>query len=820
MMSSLYFLPLFSLLISSISPLIAQQQQAHILSSFSTSDSPWSPAMNQTLVSTNSTFAAGFRPLPTSPQLYIFSVWCLGSRDKTIIWSLNGTISSPVNQSSSLVITPAGILQLNDSTGNNLWQPTAFGDPKQTELVLGEDGNLVFGNWSSFNYPTDTVLSNQMFDGRTLVSQNGKYQFTNNQFLVFNSSDRYYAYAQIEKLNSDGAFTIMNSGWQPVTADLGSVRLRRMTLDNDGNLRVYSLRSRSGTWRIVWQVIQELCTINGVCGPNYICMPNGTISTFCVCPSGFEEQNGICQRRIPLTPADSKFLRLDFVTFHDDQYLQAPNFTSCKDGCLANSNCLAYAVQFNGQKFCMHYQSLLYGYWSPGPEVTTFLRVSNSETAISNFTGMTSKVNTSCTTLISLPVPPNQSQTTTRNIAILTTIFFIEFIVGFLCFWAFLKQYLKYQDMAWTLGSEFLPTGGPKRFSYAELKAATNDFSNIIGQGGFGIVYKGELPDHRTIAVKCLKDVTGGETEFWGEIITIARMHHLNLIRVWGFCVEKSHRMLVYEYIPNGSLAKYLFPASFIETSQGKSYSSDSSNSTNYNSINSSSTEGIQLMPVNNSINSSSTESTQLRPLLDWNVRYRIALGIARAIAYLHEECLEWVLHCDIKPENILLGDDFCPKVTDFGVSKLQKKEDKVAMSRIHGTRGYLAPEWVTREPITAKADVYSFGMVLLEIVSGMRNFESCESSVGSEEWYFPKWAFEKVYEEMKVESFIDRRIKRCYDSQVHFELVDRMVKTAMWCLQDRSELRPSMGKVTKMLEGSVEIIEPPKPTIFYLRDE
>ncbi|KAJ4960802.1 hypothetical protein NE237_020712 [Protea cynaroides] len=803
-MSTLYFLPLISLLISSISPLIAQQQQQeHKLSSFSTSDSPWSPAMNQTLVSTNSTFAAGFRSLPTSPQLYIFSVWCLGSRDKTIIWSLNGTITSPVNQSSSLVITPAGILQLNDSTGNNLWQPTAFGDPKQTKLVLGEDGNLVFGNWSSFNYPTDTVLSNQAFDGRILVSKNGKYLFRNNQDLVFNSSNVYETYSpgQIGRLNSNGTFTIINSGSVPVMADLGSVRLRRMTLDNDGNLRVYSLRSRSGTWRIVWQVIQELCTINGVCGPNYICMPNGTISTFCVCPSGFEEQNGICQRRIPLTPADSKFLRLDFVTFHADQYLQASNFTSCKDGCLANSSCLAYAVQFDGQKFCMHYQSLLYGYWSPGPEVTTFLRVSNSETAISNFTGMTSKVNTICTTVISLPVPPDQSQTTARNIAILTTVYFIEFIVGFFCFWAFLKKYLKYQDMAWTLGLELQPTGGPKRFSYAELKAATNDFSNIIGQGGFGTVYKGELPDHRTIAVKCLKDVTGGETEFWGEIIIIARMHHLNLIRVWGFCVEKSHRMLVYEYIPNGSLANYLFPAYSVETSQEKCISNSSSSNNK------------------NSISSTNSDKTQSRSLLDWNIRYRIALGVARAIAYLHEECLEWVLHCDIKPENILLGDDFCPKVSDFGLSKLGKKEDKVAMSRIHGTRGYLAPEWVTNEPITAKADVYSFGMVLLEIVSGMRNFNFRDSSNGSEEWYFPRWAFEKVYEEMKVESLLDRRIKHCYDSQVHLELVDRMVKTAMWCLQDRPELRPSMGKVTKMLEGSVEIIDPPKPTIFYLRD-
>ncbi|XP_042499671.1 G-type lectin S-receptor-like serine/threonine-protein kinase At1g34300 [Macadamia integrifolia] len=815
---------LFSILIFSLSPLTAQQQQQK-LSYFSISNSPWSPAMNQTLVSSNSTFAAGFRPLTTSPYLYIFAVWFLYGIDKTVIWSLNGTTSSPVDQSSSLVITPAGILQLNDSTGHNLWQPTAFGDPKQTKLVLGEDGNLVFGNWSSFNYPTDTILPNQTIDGMILVSKNGKYMFRNNQDLVFNSSNVYMTLSPaIGIMHSLGTITMKNSDHSYVMADLGDLRLRRLTLDNDGNLRAYSLRPVSGTWMIVWQAIQELCTIHGTCGPNYVCMSNGSNSTFCVCPPGFEVQTGvvgeqICERRIPITPKDSKFLRLDFVSFIGGQYLQAPNFTSCEDGCVANSSCIAYAVQFNGNHYCIHHQRLHYGYWSPYPQVTTFLRISNSETNISNnFTGMTTKVDTICPTLISLPVPPNRSQTTTRNIIILSSVFSIEFIVCFLSFWAFLNKYRKYQDMAWSLGLELLPAGGPKRFSYAELKTATNNFSTIIGQGGFGIVYKGELPDHRSIAVKRLKKVTGAETEFWGEITIIARMHHLNLVRVWGFCVEKDHKMLVYEYIPNGSLAKYLFPAhspAIPESGQGRSsrdLPSNSNTTTNSDSFSSSNCiENIPLKPLLDR-----TEKTQLRPLLDWDVRYRIALGIARAIAYLHEECLEWVLHCDIKPENILLGDDFCPKVSDFGLSKLTKKEEMVAMSRIHGTRGYLAPEWVTREqPITAKADVYSFGMVLLEIVSGSRNFQSRESL--SEDWYFPRWAYEKVYEEKMVEDLLDKTIIHCYDIKVHIEFVDRMVKTAIWCLQERPDLRPSMGKVAKMLEGTVEITEPPKPTIFYL---
>lgn len=208
------------------------------------------------------------------------------------------------------------------------------------------------------------------------------------------------------------------------------------------------------------------------------------------------------------------------------------------------------------------------------------------------------------------------------------------------------------------------------------------------------------------------------------------------------------------------------------------------------------------------------------KPLLDWNIRYRIALGVARAIAYLHEECLEWVLHCDIKPENILLGDDFCPKISDFGLAKLKKKEAMVSLSRIRGTRGYMAPEWVKTDTITPKADVYSFGMVLLEIVTGVRNHVNQGSKLESEDWYFPTWAFEKVFKEMRVEDILDSHIKHCYNSRAHFDMVDRMVKTAMWCLQDRAEMRPSMGKVAKMLEGTVEITEPKKPTIFYLVDD
>ncbi|XP_077241152.1 G-type lectin S-receptor-like serine/threonine-protein kinase At5g24080 [Tasmannia lanceolata] len=798
-MASSPFLPLFLLFLSHLSSTSSQK----LLSNFSIANSPWRPNQRQILISPYSTFASGFRTLPSSPNLYIFAIWYRNSSDQTIIWSSNP--QNPINRSALLTISPSGVLSLNDSTSGNLLRGNPAGKSNSSsELILTENGNLVFHLWSSFNFPTDTILPTQPFNPNqttTLISRRnsnsysfGKFEFRNSKSLVFNSTDNYWTSDfTFKNFTVDGTITKDNAG-VVISADRGAARLRRLTLDVDGNLRIYSLDPSSRTWTMVWQAIQNLCEIHGSCGPNYVCQSNGSNTTTCICPAGFRRnENGDCVRKIPLSTNlfNSKFLRLDFVNFSggsNQTDLKPTNISICQSTCLTNPNCLGFAYKYDGTQYCVHQIDRLFnGYWAPGTGVAFFLRVHQSESDVSNFTGMTSMLDTVCPVQISLPLPPKQSNTTTRNLAIICSLFALELISGVLSFWAFLRRYSKYRDMARTFGLELLPAGGPKRFSYAELKSATKDFSNIVGHGGFGIVYRGELPDHRIIAVKRLKNVAGGEAEFWAEVTIIARMHHLNLVRLWGFCAEKGQRMLVYEYIRNGSLDKFLFAPASIGSKE----------------------------------NSDSNSQQQLdRPLLDWNIRYRIAVGVARAIAYLHEECLEWVLHCDIKPENILLEDDFCPKVSDFGLAKLSKKEDIVSMSRIRGTRGYLAPEWVkTEEPITAKADVYSFGMVLLEIVSGIRNFEFRRSSLGSEDWYFPRWVYQMVCKEKKVEEILDRRILDQYNDQLHSAMVDRMVKTAMWCLQDRPELRPSMGKVAKMLEGTVEIMEPAKPRIFYLEE-
>lgn len=829
---------LLLLLLTCLLPALAAGQQQ--MSSFSANDTAWRPTeSNRTLVSGKRDFAAGFVPSRSSPGKYRFAVWVANVSSpgtKTIIWYAhdpNTHTAFEAGNTSVLAVGAAGVLSWTDPVAGN-WSPKLNSSATTAlALRLSDKGSLDYGAWSSFAEPTNTLMpgqpipnSNGTSNGTTtLRSDNARYRLVDSMKLQYLSGSLgALTFANMTgnnallTLTTDG--TLKLNGGNPselIASDQGTKRLRRLTLDDDGNLRLYSLPSRKRQWNVVWQLVQELCTIRGTCpGNNSICVPVGADNVTCVCPPGFlkaSNQQGGCEekKRYSGKGDDDKFVRMDFVSFSGGAPNQASdpgvfmtdlppqNLADCKDKCRRNSSCVAFGYKFGGDRTCLHYTRLVDGYWSPATEMSTYLRVVESNNDNNSFTGMTDMIDTVCPVQLALPVPPKQSATTIRNIAIITTLFAVELLAGILSFWAFLRKYSQYREMARTLGLEYLPAGGPRRFSYAELKAATKDFSDVVGKGAYGTVYRGELPDRRAVAVKQLHGVGGGEAEFWAEVTIIARMHHLNLVRMWGFCADKEQRMLVYEYVPNGSLDKYLFSSS-------SSSSGDRNNG-----------DGNDDGDDNNS------GGGERRPLVDLNTRYRIALGVARAIAYLHEECLEWVLHCDIKPENILLEDDFCPKVSDFGLSKLTSKKEKVTMSRIRGTRGYMAPEWVIhREPITAKADVYSFGMVLLEIVSGRRNYGFRQESVGSEDWYFPKWAYEKVYVERRIEDILDPRIVQAeaYDDADSVATVERMVKTAMWCLQDRAEMRPSMGKVAKMLEGTVEITEPVKPTIFCVQDD
>uniref|UniRef100_A0ACD5VVP3 Uncharacterized protein n=1 Tax=Avena sativa TaxID=4498 RepID=A0ACD5VVP3_AVESA len=292
-------------------------------------------------------------------------------------------------------------------------------------------------------------------------------------------------------------------------------------------------------------------------------------------------------------------------------------------------------------------------------------------------------------------------------------------------------------------------------YSYAQLKRATRNFSDKLGEGGFGGVFKGTVAGPTIVAVKKLKGVGHRDKQFRAEVQTLGMIQHTNLVGLLGFCTEGTRRLLVYEYMPNGSLDSHLF-------SEGTS-------------------------------------------VLSWRLRRRIAIGIAKGLAYLHEECRDCIIHCDIKPENILLDAEFCPKIADFGMAKLLVRDIDAALTSLRGTVGYLAPEWVYGQAITHKADVYSFGVVLFELISGRRT--SGNMRFGNHR-YFPLYAAAKV-NEGDVLCLLDGRL----GGDGNVKELDVTCRVACWCIQDEEIHRPSMGQVVRMLEGVVDIELPPIPT-------
>jgi len=300
----------------------------------------------------------------------------------------------------------------------------------------------------------------------------------------------------------------------------------------------------------------------------------------------------------------------------------------------------------------------------------------------------------------------------------------------------------------------------PIRYEYKEVKKMTKGFKVKLGEGGFGSVYKGKLRSGLDVAVKMLNKSKDSGEDFVNEVATIGRIHHVNVVGLIGYYVEGKKRGLIYEYMPNGSLDKYIF-----------------------------SKEGSA-------------------PLRHEKI-YEISLGIAHGIAYLHQGCDVQILHFDIKPHNILLDNNFTPKVSDFGLARLYPTKDgSIILTAIRGTLGYMAPELFYKNigGVSYKADVYSFGMLLMEMASRRKN--SNPHTEHSSQYYFPFW----IHDQFKEDKDIDMEGV----SEMDKILMKKMFIVALWCIQFKPSDRPSMNKVVEMLEGKVESLAiPPKPSFY-----
>ncbi|TQD78710.1 hypothetical protein C1H46_035714 [Malus baccata] len=292
-------------------------------------------------------------------------------------------------------------------------------------------------------------------------------------------------------------------------------------------------------------------------------------------------------------------------------------------------------------------------------------------------------------------------------------------------------------------------------FKFKQLKAATNNFdaANKLGEGGFGVVYKGELLDGTFIAVKQLSSKSKqGNREFVNEIGMISALQHPNLVKLYGCCIEGNQLFLVYEYMENNSLAHVLFDPE----------------------------EGLKK--------------------LDWNTRHKICLGIARGLAFLHEESTLKIVHRDIKTTNILLDRDLNPKISDFGLAKLNEEENTHISTRVAGTIGYMAPEYALWGYLSDKADVYSYGVVALELLSGKNNikYRPNENFVCLLDWALV------LQQKGNLMELVDRKL----GSEFNKEEAMRMIKVALLCTNPSPALRPTMSAVVSMLEGQTLVHE------------
>ncbi|KAK1691899.1 hypothetical protein QYE76_008596 [Lolium multiflorum] len=534
-----------------------------------------------------------------------------------------------------------------------------------------------------------------------------------------------------------------------------------VSLDISGQIKLNVWSQANQSWQNIFAQPDDPCDPPASCGPFTVC--SGKPHPSCDCMESFsekspqdwefEDRTGGCIRNTPLHCTSDKNLTSSTDIFHPITPAQLPyspqiisvstSQSKCEEACLSSCSCTAYSY---GSRIC--------SVWSG--ELLSVILVHGIDKNSGNVLYLRLAAKESLPSLRKNKTKPNVGGVTAASIFG----FVLLMLMLLLLIW---KN--KFKWCGFSLCGNQASAGGIIAFRYTELARATKSFSEKLGGGAFGSVYKGVLSDSKTtIAVKKLDGASQGEKQFRAEVSSVGLIQHLNLVKLIGFCCEGEHRLLVYEHMLNGSLDGHLFKKS----------------------------------------NNNAT-------VLSWNMRYQITLGVARGLSYLHQSCHKCIIHCDIKPENILVDSSFVPKVADFGLAIFVGRDFSRILTSFRGTTGYIAPEWLSGVPITPKIDVYSFGMVLLEIISGRRNSsvetsQNTSSSYKHDE-YFPVQAISKLHSG-DVGSLVDPQLH----SDFSLEEAERVCKVACWCIQDSEFDRPTMGEIVRVLEGLREIDMPPMP--------
>ncbi|CAL5361563.1 unnamed protein product [Camellia sinensis] len=808
----------FSILIFLVCVTVESQQNhsSKMVINLGSSLSPTSGTPPTSWSSSSGLFAFGFYTQDTGFKV---GIWLVLNRTKTVVWTANRDDPPITSINSTLELTRNGKLVLRTEHGKEKLIANTTGSAASALML--DSGNFVLYDtdsrviWESFNFPTNTILGGQTLAmGAQLISSLSDTQYSTGRYKLImqadgklvlyplNTADRgldaYWASGTLMKVpkslslylnQSTGTLDIINStslriikSFKPESSyNNNKTIIYRATLDFDGVLRLYSHFLDETTndfkFQIDWKAPENPCEVKGYCGLNSFCTLDDN-QPYCRCIPGthFVDPNKWslgcdtnfprkgCETGIENDTTSFNITTMENIECGDLPYAQESQMSieDCEKSCLEDCYCEAADYSLD-HRYC-NKQSLPLIYVR-----RNVVGASSKLTAIFKVRIIKSEKPT-------LPPTPTPAPTPTPTPAPTPTLILVksrkEVMLILLVTMGLLTSSCAALSISGTYIYKFrvlkhkrlLQCGNLSStaeltlhlFSYSELRKATNGFKEELGKGSFGAVYKGTLcRGKRLIAVKKLqKVVEEGEREFQAEMRAMGRKHHRNLVQLLGYCIEGSKRLLVYEYMSNGSLADLLF-------------------------------------------------KSKRSP--DWNERIRIALNVARGILYLHEECETPIIHCDIKPENILMDEFWNAKISDFGLAKFLMPDQTSSFTGVRGTRGYLAPEWQRNNPISVKADVYSYGIMLLEIVCCRRSLEVNVST--SEEVVLSHWVYR---------CFAGRELNKLIvvgDEDVNMKTLENMVKVGLWCIQDEPALRPSMKSVVLMLEGITDISIPPCPT-------
>ncbi|KAF0898715.1 hypothetical protein E2562_009326 [Oryza meyeriana var. granulata] len=792
--------------------------------------------------------AALFNPGKQQGSFYLA---VLHAPSGTPVWSANRDAAT---SSSGKVQLSVGGLTVSDTNGTVLWSTPPLRSPVAAlrlqdtgDLQLLDSGNATL--WRSFDNATDTLLpGQQLLAGAYLSSakdttdfsqgdyrlgaitadvlltwQGSTYWRLSNDVRAFKDTNAAVASMWV---NASGLLAVAADGALVFRVGLAPAKFRMLKLGSDGRLRITSYAFVNSSAPVGGDFVAPAgdCDLPMQCPSLGLCSSAGNSST-CTCPPLFAASvtvPGSC------TPGDGSTLASPaacqnndssgsvsyialkpqiayFATKFDAPTNTGVNKTACRALCTASCACLGF-FHDTASRSCRLLGGKQLGSLYMGASDTNlgYIKTFNSATkAGSNQLGSSSANHTVAIVLPSVAA------------------FLLLALVAWYLWWrsrmskngkkkkgknSTMKVYMgrrksPSRDTGYNADDEegdddIVIPGMPTRFSYQEITTMTSNFATKVGSGGFGSVYKGELPGGEgLVAVKKLEAVgVQAKREFCTEITIIGNIRHVNLVRLRGFCAEGSRRLLVYEYMNRGSLDRSLFG--------------------------------------------------RTGPALEWGERMEVALGAARGLAYLHTGCEQKIVHCDVKPENILLADSGQVKISDFGLAKLMSREQSALFTTMRGTRGYLAPEWISNAAISDRADVYSFGMVLLELIHGRKNrgeqeevninvavaagsgehsdwpsgwssamTSTASGTSGGGDEYFPMVALE-LHEQGRYLDLVDARL----EGRVDEAEAARTVSIALCCLHEDPALRPSMAAVVRILEGSVPPPEPRVEALGFLR--